>query len=89
MLEPRLALANLALSSIELVDGNGQQIAAPIIGQQVFYRARWTATGLASSATYLVKYTVGGVSVDSSPLTLGNGTFSWYRGTTYASPGTH
>ncbi|MFO0877627.1 MAG: peptidoglycan DD-metalloendopeptidase family protein [Gemmataceae bacterium] len=88
-LEARLAPANLLLTSIQLVDGNNAQITAPVVGQQVFYRASWSATGFASSSQYVVRYTIDGVSVDSPVQNLGNGTFTWYRGITYASPGPH
>lgn len=88
-LEDRLAPANLAITGIQLVDGNNNAITAPVVGQQVYYRASWAATGFTSSAQYVVRYTVDGVSVDTETLNLSNGNFVWFRGTTYASPGTH
>jgi len=88
-LECRLAHANLTITAIQLVDGDDHPITAPVLGQQVFYRASWTAAGCSDVAQYVVRYTVDGVSVDSPPLAPGNGSWGWYRGTMYASSGSH
>ncbi len=86
-LEDRFAPANLTLTSIELVDGFHQPIAAPVLGQQVLLRATVTSDGLTGSEEYIVRFTVDGISLDSATLTSTTGSFTLTQATIFASEG--
>ncbi|HXG10803.1 MAG TPA: peptidoglycan DD-metalloendopeptidase family protein, partial [Gemmataceae bacterium] len=92
-LEDRCApAANLRLNRIALVDARNVEITAPPVGQMVFVRAEWTTSDLTPSDSYVVRFRVDGVPLDSPaiPGQFGQGlSFLWYLGGWYASPGSH
>lgn len=80
---------NLTISSLIIVDANNVP-ANPVLGQMVLARATWTVSGLAAGTQYVVRFAMDGVQVDSGTITHGgDGSYYWYRGGWYASPGSH
>lgn len=60
---------NLQITSIELTNGLDQPIAAPVIGQAIKVRARWTSSGLDPTQQYVVRFVVDGVPLESATIT--------------------
>ncbi|MFO0928661.1 MAG: tandem-95 repeat protein [Gemmataceae bacterium] len=88
-LEARLAPANLTLTSLSLVDAAALPITAPVVGQQVYLRAEWSATGLTPGSTYLLRFKLDDTEIDSPPMAGLAGTFTDCRALTFATAGPH
>jgi murein DD-endopeptidase MepM/ murein hydrolase activator NlpD len=87
-----LLAASIVLTATHLVDSSDHPITAPVTGEEVFLEADWTTNGLAPSDSYVVGFTVDGVTLSSTAIAgqSGNGlTYYWYLGGWYASAGSH
>jgi murein DD-endopeptidase MepM/ murein hydrolase activator NlpD len=93
-LEDRRVLANLAITSAFIADGNLNAISQSVVGERIMVRVNYTTNMLAANASYRIGYTVDGVTIGYTGLTTGagltSGSFDWSRSGWYAeSPGTH
>ena len=97
-LEARALLAgDLRLTGVQFVDIDNNPIGTPVVGEQIFLRAEWTATDLASSDTYYLRVTDQTQGI--SPIVLNSSTFRRQAagvetrmtviGGWYAGPGQH
>ncbi len=85
-LEDRTTPANLQITGLQLLDGFGTVVAAPIIGGRYSVQASWLTTDLTGSNNYTVRITANGIPLDSSTITGTPGTnvavstsqFGWY-----------
>jgi len=95
ILEDRLApTANIAITSAFVVDLNDNIPMVVNAGEEVAIQADFTTQGLPSNASYIISYTVNGLTIDSQPLTkgaggAGTGTWHWYQGKFVALAGTN
>src|SRR4051812_22118051 len=64
-LEDRSVPANLQMTGVQLLDGFGTAIAAPILGGKYQVRATWNTTGLTASNNYIVRISVDGIPLNS------------------------
>jgi hypothetical protein len=72
-LEDRLApTGNLAITNAHVVNANNQA-QNPDIGEEVYIQADFTTQDLPASASYVVSYTVDGVTLSTGALTWGAG----------------
>ncbi len=80
ILEDRALLANLAIAEAFLVSGTNVRQTNPILGEQLEVRANYTSANLASNASYAIRVTIDGVSVDRQNITSGAGfgTGTWF-----------
>jgi hypothetical protein len=82
MLEDRIApTANIAITNAFVVDGNANPLATASPGQRVYIEADFTTQNLSSNASYRVRFTVNGVTLNSSYVSWGagsSGTGHWY-----------
>lgn len=89
----RLLATNLKLVDAYLVDGLIDEIASPVLGEQVGVYAVFEYEDLPSDADYRVDYTIDGVTLSRTELKVGagdsSGTYSWYRTGWLAGPGEH
>ena len=89
----RLLATNLKLVDAYLVDGLIDEIASPVLGEQVGVYAVFEYEDLPSDADYRVDYTIDGVTLSRTDLRVGagdsSGTYSWYRTGWLAGPGEH
>lgn len=91
-LEDRVTPAgNLHVTNARLVDGNLAFQTAPVTGHLVTIRADWTTSGLAGGESYIVRFSMDGVPVNSATQTgqAGSLSFNLRQGGWYASPGSH
>jgi murein DD-endopeptidase MepM/ murein hydrolase activator NlpD len=94
VLEDRATPANLAIVSTQLIDGHSNPAASLNIGEEINPQVTWSTTGLPSTASYTINFTVDNVTQTTPALTLGAGaagiqTFTMSLGGWYASPGPH
>jgi murein DD-endopeptidase MepM/ murein hydrolase activator NlpD len=93
-LERRLTPA-ITLTNAFLVNADDTAMnAPPDKGESFYVEADWTTQGLPANAAYHVLFTVDGVTLDSGALhygagAAGMGSWNWYQGPWFASPGTH
>lgn len=85
---------NLKLNSIHLRNGLGQQISAPLLGERVAVQANFTTEDLPAGSQYYVHFTVDGVTLSSSLITLGAGStgvgsWFWWNSGWFATSGQH
>lgn len=90
-LETRLAPANLAITSLTMVDASAAPQSAPVTGQMIFLKANYSTSNMSSGQQFAIRFSVDGVLLNSAPITTqaGSGTFSSILGGWYAAPGTH
>jgi murein DD-endopeptidase MepM/ murein hydrolase activator NlpD len=90
-LEDRTTPADLQITGLQLLDGNQNPITSPVLGGMFLAQANWTTTGVSASDSYVIRFAVDGVPLDSSIITgqTGNNSDFWVLGGWYASPGTH
>ena len=92
-LEPRELLAvDLEITNVQFVDPHGSNAETPVYGQKTYVRAEWTFRELSGSESYLVRFDLDGVAVDSGVVEgheNPNGSYSWFQGGWFARPGTH
>jgi len=73
-LEPKqLLAADLQLTNIQFIDGNGQHISSPAVGEQMKARINWATTDLPSNAQYRINASYNGYALVSPFLTTGAG----------------
>ncbi len=91
--ERRLLSANLALIDAYLVDGQNNEITSPILGERIGVRAVFETTDLPAGAQYTLDYTIDGVTLSNSRLTVGAGeafaSYSVAKTGWHATAGTH
>lgn len=83
---------NLWITGADLVNASDQPITSLVVGEDVFVDAQWDSTGLSSSDSYTVQFSVDGVVQDSSTIAGQAGSnvpFHWYMGGWFATPGSH
>ncbi len=85
LLEPRqLLAANLELVDAFLVDGNLNQISAPVHGEKIGVQATWNTTDLPTNTSYKIGFFVDGVELQGGTTTAGSGLgtangYWWYH----------
>ena len=73
-LEDRLTPAgNITITNALVVDGNGKPLSTINVGEYVSIQADFTTQDLPGDASYVVGYTVNGLTQDSGAVTLGAG----------------
>ncbi len=93
LLENRLTpTGNITITNALVVDGSGQPFSTINVGEYVSIQADFTTQDLPADASYVVGYTVNGLTQDSGTLTWGagtsgTGTFEANWGTFCATPG--
>ncbi len=93
LLENRLTpTGNITITNAFVVDGSGQPLSTINVGEYVSIQADFTTQDLPADASYVVGYTVNGLTQDSGALTWGagnsgTGTFAANWGTFCATPG--
>jgi murein DD-endopeptidase MepM/ murein hydrolase activator NlpD len=84
-LEPRrLLAANLEIVDAYLIDGDLNQISAPVHGEKIGVRAVWNTTDLPANTSYKIGFYVDGVELQGGTTTAGSGLetgngYWWYR----------
>ena len=95
VLENRLTpTGNIAITNALVVDGNDQPLAVINVGEVVSIEADFTTQGLPGDASYVVGYTVNGLTKDTGTITWGAGSsgtnsFDAVWGGFIATPGTN
>jgi subtilase family serine protease len=95
LLEDRLTpTGNIAITNAVVVDGNGQPLKVINVGEVVSIKADFTTQDLPGDASYVVGFTVNGLTKDTGTLTFGAGvsgtsSFDAIWGSFIATPGTN
>ena len=83
---------NLTITSARLVTSTDQAITYIANGEMVFVEAQWVTSNLTSANTYITRFTMDGVSINTGTITGQSGTnlgYLFYAGGWLAATGTH
>lgn len=87
-LETRALLANLVATRLQIVDGEGESIAPPVVGEFLRMRVEWTSTDLSPANLYRARVALDGIEQEATfrgvsgvGLTLSTTFEGWYAGT--------
>ncbi len=65
-LEARRLLANLTATRLQVIDGEGESIAPPMVGEYLRFRAEWISSDLIPSQLYLVRISLDGITQEAA-----------------------